>query len=226
MASDRPDRFVHVAASILNADLTNLGQICRDVESAGPDSIQVDVMDGHFVPALSFGPEVTAAVVKNTSLPVEAHLMVERPAQFIQPFADAGTRDFIFHMEVADDFDGLAAAVTEAGMRVGVAIKYETPLELLLPHLAKVHLVVFMGIEPGKGGQSFNPICLPVLSRLRQNIDERGLGTQIQVDGGMNEITAPSVVEAGAGALVAGSFLFRHPGGYVVAINRLKQAVR
>lgn len=217
-------RPAHVAVSILNADLSALGQICRDVEAAGADSIQVDVMDGHFVPELSFGPPVATAVAKNTALPVEAHLMVERPAQFVDAFASAGVRDYIFHVEVAGDFDRLAKAVKDAGMRVGVAIKLDTPVERLLPHLDRVHLVVVMGVEPGRGGQAFNPRCLEHVAALRRYVDERGLATQLQVDGGMNERTAPSAVAAGADALIAGSYLFRHPGGYADAISLMKRS--
>jgi ribulose-phosphate 3-epimerase len=213
---------VSIAVSILNADLSELGRLCQEVEAAGAQSFQVDVMDGHFVPELSFGPEVAATVVRHTSLPVEAHLMVEQPDHFIDRFAQAGCRDFIFHTEVVDDVPAMVARVRAAGMRVGVAIKMTTPYERLLPHLDLISLIVVMSIEPGRGGQPFDAGCLPTLRALREQIQRRGLPTHLQIDGGINAQTAPLAVDAGADTLIAGSYLFRHPGGYREAIAALR----
>jgi len=214
----------HVAVSVLNADVTELGRICREVEAAGASSIQVDVMDGHFVPELAFGPQVASAVARNTALPVEAHLMVERPRGFVGAFAEAGVRDFIFHVEATDDLTGLCSLIRTAGMRPGVAIKASTPVSMLVPHLHMLHMVIVMGVEPGRGGQQFNATCLDTVRVLRHEVTARGIETQLQVDGGMNDATAPLAVAAGADALIAGSYLFRHPGGYRAAIQSLATA--
>ena len=212
--------MVRIAVSILNADLSNIAETVRQVESAGADSIQVDVMDGHFVPNLALGPQVCAAVAQNTRLPVEAHLMVEQPDRFLAAFANAGADTLIGHIEVLDDPAAFAAAVRRLGKQPGFAINPETPTEKLVPHLAEAELIVVMGVHPGAGGQAFIPTTLDTVRQLRAaRQNDRPL---LQLDGGVNEATIGDIVTAGADALIGGSFVFRHPGGISAAVRALK----
>lgn len=211
-----------VAVSILNADLSAIGVTVREVEAAGADSIQVDVMDGHFVPNLALGPQVCAAVAGHTRLAVEAHLMVERPEQFLGAFADAGATDLIGHIEVLADPAAFCAAVRRLGRRPGLAINPDTPVDRLVPYLGGAELIVVMGVQPGAGGQAFLPSALAMLGQLRAA--RHGNVPTLQLDGGVNQDTVHRIVEAGAEAVIGGSFVFRHPRGIAAAIEELKRA--
>jgi ribulose-phosphate 3-epimerase len=213
---------LHVAVSILNADLSAIADTVRKIDAAGADSIQIDVMDGHFVANLALGPEVCTAVARHTSLPVEAHLMVERPAQFIQTFAAAGATTLIGHVEVLDDPIAFADEVRRLGKRPGFAINPETPPSRLIPHLGLADLVVVMGIHPGAGGQTFMPATLETLRQLRAA--RQGRRPALQLDGGVNQDTVRPIREAGADAVIGGSFVFRHPQGIAAAVAALKRA--
>jgi ribulose-phosphate 3-epimerase len=213
---------LRVAVSILNADLSALAETVRQIGAAGADSIQVDVMDGHFVANLALGPQVCAAVAAHTDLPVEAHLMVERPMQFLPAFAEAGATVIIGHIEVLDDPAAFAAAVRRLGKRPGFAINPETPASRLIPHLPLADLVVVMGIHPGAGGQTFMPSTLAMLRQLRAA--RRGDQPALQLDGGVNQGTVRQIAEAGADAVIGGSFVFRHPRGIAAAVAALKQS--
>ena len=212
---------LQVAVSILNADLSALAETVRQIDGAGADSIQVDVMDGHFVENLALGPQVCTAVAAHTTLPVEAHLMVEQPMQFLQAFADAGATYLIGHIEVIADPAAFAARVRALGKRPGFAINPETPASRLIPHLGLADLVVVMGIHPGAGGQTFMPATLDTLRRLRAA--RMGGLPRLQLDGGVNRDTVWQIAQAGAEAVIGGSFVFRHPGGIASAIAELKQ---
>lgn len=214
--------MVEVAVSILNADLSAIATSVRGIEAAGAASIQVDVMDGHFVPNLALGPQVCAAVARHTQLPVEAHLMVERPAQFLEAFTDAGATYLIGHIEVLADTAAFCAEVRRLGKRPGLAINPETPPDRLVPHLGLAELIVVMGVRPGAGGQAFMPSALDTLRQLRAA--RRGNGPRLQLDGGVNRETVHQIVEAGAEAVIGGSFVFRHPLGIAAAIAELKGA--
>lgn len=214
--------MVTVAVSILNADLSALAETARQVEAAGADAIQVDVMDGCFVPNLALGPQVCAAVAAHTRLPVEAHLMVERPAQFVDAFAAAGADDIIGHIEVLADPAAFAHQVRARGKRPGFALNPETDPERLIPHLALAELIIVMGVHPGAGGQAFIPSALATLERLRAA--RQGALPRLELDGGVNRDTVRSIVAAGADAVIGGSFVFRHPAGVAAAVRELKGA--
>ena len=214
--------MVRVAVSILNADLSAIGATVRQIEQAGADSIQVDVMDGHFVPNLALGPQVCAAVAANTQLPVEAHLMVEDPVRFLPAFAEAGAAFLIGHIEVLDDPVEFAGKVRALGKRPGLAINPNTPPERMIPHLVHVDMVIVMGVHPGAGGQAFIAGALDTLRRLCQ---ARGSNRcQLQLDGGVNLDTVASIAQAGADAVIGGSYVFRHGNGIAAALRDLKAA--
>lgn len=212
---------LQVAVSVLNADLSAIADTVRQIDAAGADSIQIDAMDGHFVTNLALGPEVCTAVARHTSLPVEAHLMVERPAQFIRAFAAAGATTLIGHIEVVDDPAAFAADVRRLGKRPGFAINPETPPGRLVPYLDLADLIVVMGIHPGAGGQTFMPATLETLRRL--HAARHGNRPALQLDGGVNGDTVTSIREAGADAVIGGSFVFRHPQGIAAAVAALKR---
>jgi ribulose-phosphate 3-epimerase len=213
---------LRVAVSILNADLSALAETVRQIEGAGADSIQVDVMDGHFVANLALGPQVCAAVAAHTTLPVEVHLMVEHPEQFLRAFAEAGATYLIGHIEVLDDPAAFASEVRALGKRPGFAINPETPASRLIPHLGLADLIVVMGIHPGAGGQTFMPETLETVRQLRAA--RVGAMPSLQLDGGVNAGTVQQIAQAGAEAVIGGSFVFRHPRGVAAAIAELKRA--
>ena len=213
---------VLVIPSILSADLGRLGEEVHAAEEAGADRIQVDVMDGHFVPNLTFGAGAVKAVkAAAPSLPVEAHLMVESPEKYLEAFADAGA-DFIqVHVEATISLFRAVEAIRELGRSPGVAISPATPVEMLreiLPYVAQVNV---MTVEPGFGGQRFIPHSPDKIRRLAELAPDM----EIEVDGGIDGTTAPLVVAAGAHCLVAGSSVFGFPGGVAAGIRALRDAV-
>jgi ribulose-phosphate 3-epimerase len=214
--------MIRVVPSILSADLTRLGDQVREAVAAGADRIQVDVMDGHFVPNLTFGPGVVAAVrAVAPQVPIEAHLMVERPEQFVQAFADAGA-DFIqVQVESTCSLYRAVHAIAEAGCRAGLALNPATAVETLRELVPYVSMINVMTVEPGFGGQRFIVTSPDKIRRVRDVAPD----VDIEVDGGIDERTAPLVVEAGASLLVAGSSVFGHPDGVAAGIEALREAV-
>lgn len=200
-------RPVQLAPSILSADFSRLGEEIRSVERhAG--RIHIDVMDGHFVPNLSMGPDVVRSIRPLTPLPIEVHLMVEEPAMFVEQFASAGSDRLIFHVEVADDPRAVAEKVKAAGPAAGIAIKPGTPWEEAAVWLDEVDLVTVMTVEPGFGGQIFLPEMLAKVAAARETIRLRALDVDIEVDGGIDPQTAARAKEAGANVFVAGNAIF------------------
>lgn len=199
-----------VSPSILSADFAQLGTECRTVLSAGAGMLHYDVMDGHFVPNISFGVPVLASLHK--AVPdafYDVHLMISHPLAYAQAFAQAGASLLDFHIECEDDIAATLAAVRAAGCKTGLAIKPATAPEALLPYLDELDLVLVMSVEPGFGGQKFMPIALEKLRWLAAERAARGAHFMLEVDGGVDDITAPQCVAAGADVLVAGSAIFR-----------------
>ena len=216
---------IGIVPSILSADFTCLGDQVRDAQAAGAQRIQVDVMDGHFVPNITMGPMIVAAVRRCTSLPLEAHLMITNPEQYIEDFASAGADVIIIHQEVSPHLHRLIQQIKIAGKMAAVALTPSTPIFLLEDILSLLDMVLIMTVNPGFGGQEFIPETLPKITRLRQVITQRNLHCDIEVDGGIHEATAPLVVKAGANLLVAGSAVYNEHESVAQAIARLRNAI-
>ena len=213
---------VLIVPSILAADFARLGEEVGEAEAAGADRIQIDIMDGHFVPNLSMGPAIVEAVRRVSDLPIEAHLMVERPERFVEMFARAGADYIQVQVESTFSLYRTLTSIVEMGARPGVAINPATPVEALHEVLAYVTQVNVMTVEPGFGGQRFIESMPDKIKRLRQMAPRM----EIEVDGGIDAATAPVVVAAGARALVAGSSVFKHEGGIAAGIMALRDAVK
>lgn len=199
-----------IAPSILAADFTRLGEEVKSVANA--EWIHVDIMDGHFVPNLSFGPDITKAVDGITDQTLDVHLMIQEPAQWVDTYAKAGADCIIFHVEAVEDEAAalaLAAKIRELGVRAGFSIKPNTAIEPWLDKLSHFDLVLVMSVEPGFGGQKFMPEMLDKVRKLRSAIDEQGLDTLIEIDGGISADTIAQSAEAGCDAFVAGSAIFK-----------------
>jgi len=217
--------MIGIVPSILSADFTRLGDQVREAEEAGAQRIQVDVMDGHFVPNITMGPIIVNAVRHCTTLPVEAHLMISNPEQYIEDFAKAGADVIIVHQEVSPHLHRIIQQIKAAGKMAGIALTPSTPVIMLEDILSLLDLVLIMTVNPGFGGQDFIPETLPKLTRLRQLITQRGLHCDIEVDGGIHEATIPLVVQAGANLLVAGSAVYNERESVAEAIARLRNAI-
>jgi len=218
--------LVKIAPSILSADFARLGQQIAEAEAGGADYIHVDVMDGHFVPNITVGPLVVKAVRRVTSLPLDVHLMIEEPEQYIAPFAKAGADILTVHVEACPHLHRVVQQVKELGVRAGVSINPATPLSSLEEVLPFVDLVLLMTVEPGFGGQEFIEGMLSKIRRLRDILDERGFNCELEVDGGINAETAPKVVAAGAEVLVAGEAIFGAEEGIAEAMKRIRESIR
>lgn len=217
-------RTLRIAPSILSADYLRLGEQVREAEAAGADAISLDVMDGHFVPVITFGVDVIRAVRGCTSLPLEAHLMVSNPEAHAGPLIEAGVETIIVHVETAPHLHKLVDDIRQAGARPGVTLNPGTPLSALEPVLGLVDQVQIMSVNPGWGGQRFLPDALGRIRETRRMLEAIGSAAVLEVDGGVNSETIGAVAEAGADLVVAGSAVFNGRESVAEAMARLREA--
>jgi len=202
------EQKIKLAPSILSADFSRLGEQVAEASKAGADYIHIDVMDGHFVPNITIGAPVVAAIRHWTNLPLDVHLMIEAPELQIEQFADAGADIITVHIEACPHIHRVVQAIKELRVKAGVAINPGTPIDTLNEILSSLDLVLVMTVNPGFGGQAFIEAMLDKVARLRTELDRKGLATELEVDGGINAKVAPKVVKAGARVLVAGAAMF------------------
>lgn len=200
--------MVKIAPSILSADFARLGDEIKDVERGGADYIHVDVMDGHFVPNITIGPLIVQAIKPVTQLPLDVHLMIENPDQYIEAFAKAGADYITVHVEACRHLHRTIQLIKSTGVKAGVVLNPATPVDSLKHIIEDLDMVLLMSVNPGFGGQKFIPSVLPKIREVREMADSLNPDLEIEIDGGVNEETARLCAEAGATVLVAGSAVF------------------
>ena len=202
-------RIVEISPSVLGADLMRLGEEIKMAESLGIHWLHLDNMDGHFAPNISFGPDFVRAIRKQTNLFLDTHLMLSRPMQYIEAYAKAGADLITVHVEADDDAETMLRAIAAQGIKAGISIKPDTPVQAIEPLLPLCDLVLVMTVEPGFGGQSLREDCVAKIPELKAMIEKSGRDILIEVDGGVKRENAEKVVRAGADVLVMGTGLFR-----------------
>ncbi len=213
--------MVKIAPSVLSADFGRLSQEIKDICQSGADYIHVDVMDGHFVPNLTFGPMITSKIKEFSTVPLDVHLMVNEPYKMIDWFAKSGADILTVHYEACPNLAEVIQSIKSFGIKVGVSIKPNTKPEVLAPYLADLDLVLVMSVEPGFGGQKFMPQALEKITWLCAQKQAFNFNYEIEVDGGINDQTSALCISAGADVLVAGNYVFTHK-DYAQAIRMLK----
>lgn len=218
------DRRLRLAPSLLSADLAEVAAEIQRCEAGGAEAFHLDIMDGHFVPNLSFGPAFVRSVRARTKLPLDVHLMVQRPSRFAEPFARAGGQTMVFHLEADDEPAAVIRTVHDLGVGVGLAVKPGTPLDGAMPFLDRVEQLLVMSVEPGFSGQSFIPSVLPKLRAAREQLDSIGSTADLSIDGGITAATASDAAAQGATFFVCGNSVF--VGGEVGAnLRGIRRAV-
>ena len=216
---------IKISPSILSADFGRLGEQVAEASQSGADYIHVDIMDGHFVPNLTAGPIIVSGVRPWTELPLDVHLMIEEPDRLIPGFAKAGANILTVHPEACRHLHRVIYQIKELGARAGVSLNPGTPASVLEPVIEDVDLVLVMTVNPGFGGQKYIHSVTSKIAKVREMLDEAGSGAELEVDGGINEETAPIAVEAGARVLVAGSAVFNERESVGEAVARLRASV-
>ncbi|MDR2932092.1 MAG: ribulose-phosphate 3-epimerase [Oscillospiraceae bacterium] len=217
--------MIKISPSVLACDFSRLGEEVRAMEKAGADMIHLDIMDGHFVPNISFGPPVVASLRRVSDMFFDTHLMLTHPLSYIDGFAAAGSNRITFHLESENDAGAVIDRIEVNGAEPGIVIKPATPAQAVFPYLHRVKMVLVMTVEPGFGGQRFMADMCPKIAALRDEVTKRGLDVDIEVDGGIDAGTAVVAAKAGANVLVAGSSLFGS-GDYMAAVAAMRDRAR
>jgi ribulose-phosphate 3-epimerase len=215
-------KSLKIAPSILSSDFSKLGEVLQALNNSGADMVHVDVMDGHFVPNITFGPPVIKKIRKYSSLPFDVHLMIAPVHKYIKDFADAGADIITIHPEATEDLPASIKLIKSLGKKAGVSLNPETPVDKVLPVLNSIDLVLIMSVNPGFGGQSFMSEVLPKVQHLRKVIDENKLSVEIEIDGGIDFVTGKLAKEAGVDILVSGTTLFKDENNLKNNIDQLR----
>jgi ribulose-phosphate 3-epimerase len=214
-----------IAPSILACDFSRLGEEIQAVEAGGADWIHVDVMDGHFVPNISIGPVITEGARRSTKLPLDVHLMIEAPERYLEAFVKAGADSLTVHQETCPDLHGTIAEIHRLGVRAGVAVNPDTPLESIRDVVPQIDLLLIMSVHPGFGGQKYIVGSTEKIRAARAMLDGAGSSAELEVDGGVDAHNAAEVAGAGATVVVAGSAVYAHPAGAGEGVRVIRRAL-
>jgi len=217
--------LIKLAPSILSADFARLGEQVAEATKAGADYVHIDVMDGHFVPNITIGAPVVASLRRWTHLPLDVHLMIEHPEQYISDFANSGANIITVHVEACPHLHRIIQSIKEAQVKAGVALNPATPLGSVEEIISRVDLILIMSVNPGFGGQVFIPETLGKVARLRRILDDKDSNAELEVDGGITIENAPSLVKAGASTLAIGNSIFKTKAGISQALQNIREVV-
>jgi ribulose-phosphate 3-epimerase len=212
-----------LSASILSADFTHLGDQIKQAEDAGADWLHIDIMDGHFVPNLSMGPFIVEACKRATGLPLDVHLMIEKPERYLETFASAGANNLTVHIETCPEMEKTLQSIHDLGCKAGITLNPATEVERIEPFLTDIELVLVMSINPGFSGQSFMPEVLPKIAQIRKLLNEKNSRALIEIDGGINPLIIRQAYDEGARVFAVASAIFNHPDGIQEGIRSLTE---